>query len=159
MKITLVVIWILSAGFSGFADGFPAFPDSLSNQVRDAEVIALVTIPTVKSFTSKNPAGQVVTTFSGEAEVEQVFKGAPPKKIQIKDKSAASLLEQHHDASIHYFRYLVFVKRSGDFYTTSGKDDLAPVFGSTPGGRRVVWRLMCMSDDEAAAVIKEALKK
>ena len=155
MKTTLIIILVLTGWFFAFGDA-PKRP-SPSDQIRDAEVIAFVSIPTVTSATHTNAAGQIATNFLAEAKVERVLKGTPPTSIHLKDGSTGSILSQH--PHLLTSRFLVFIKRSGDSYTTTDKEDLAAVWGDAPGSRRVVWCSSCISDDEAIARVQKGLKK
>jgi len=155
MKTTLISVLLLTGGLFAFAE--PPKKPTPSDQIRDAEVIAFVSIPAVTTVTYTNSIGQVATNFLAEAKVERVLKGTPPESIRLKDGSTGSILSQH--ANLLTSRFLVFVRRSGDSYTTADKDDLAPVWGSVAGSRRVVWCSICISDGEAVAWVQKGLKK
>ena len=88
--------------------------------------------------------------------VERAFKGVLPEKIWLKDETAESILARH--GHLGTTRFLVFLKRSGAFYTPARKDDLAPVWGDAQGNGGVVWCSICMSGDKAIAIIQKALK-
>jgi len=155
MKTIFIVVTVFTGWFLAFGESTTR--RTPADQVHDAEVIAFVTVPAVTSLTYTNAAGHLATNFFAEAQVERVLKGTPPSSIRLQDGSAGSILSQH--SHLLTSRFLVFVTRSGDSYTTVDENDLAAVWGSAPGSRRVVWSSICISDDEAIAWVQKALKK
>lgn len=153
MKKLLTVGLLIARSVSGSPDIRPA---SLADRVRSADVIAVVSVSGVTASTHTNAAGVRITVFVGDAAVERTLKGRLPEKVRLKNEAAASVFSQWH---LGTSRFLVFLKRSGDFYAPADSYGLAPVFGSgLPNDCRVLWP-DCTTLEEAETAIQRVVKK
>lgn len=166
MKIIVAFLSLATLWYSAVA----ASPVEVSpaDQVRSADVIAVVSVTNVTRSTSTNAAGHPVTVFVAHATVERILKGTPPKMLLVQDETEGTLLSANNfpGASLksgNWFlgtsRLLVFLKRSGDLYVPSCSPGLWPVWGSgVPRESAVTWPA-CMNLEEAEIIIKKLLKK
>lgn len=122
MRFTITIFWLVSALCSAFASSSPE--QSLIDRVRNADVIALVSISNATVTVYTNAAGVRISRLACVATVQRAFKGTPLKRIQIKGETEAPglLLDFPHNP-----RLLVFLKRSTDFYTPSDSYGLVVV--------------------------------
>ena len=102
---------------------------SLSERVRSADVIAIVSVTGVTTNYSNAAGGQRIRFLAGDGSVERALKGVPPKTIRLKQEiTAVTELTTRLETG----RFLAYLKRSGDAYTVAKWYDLARVLG--PGG-------------------------
>jgi hypothetical protein len=166
MKIIIAFLSVATLWYSAFATS----PVELSpaDQVRSADVIAVVSVTNVTRSTSTNAAGHPVTVFVAHATVERILKGTPPKMLVVKDETEGTVLSADNfsgpvikSGSWHLgtSHLLVFLKRSGDLYVPDGARVLFPVWGSgVPAQSAVTWP-HCTTLDKAEAIIQKTLKK
>jgi hypothetical protein len=132
---------------------------TLTEQLRGVDVIAIVSVTNISKAKERNAVGQEAAAFTADATVERILKGSPSNKIRVKDESEASPLSiESKTSTLGTSRFLVFLKRTGDFYTPIADKGLSPIWGTGLGSDRVTW-LTCSTVDEAVAVIQKVLLK
>lgn len=155
MKTKLTIFSFLVVCCSALAEQAKT---TLADQLRGVDVIAIVSV-TKTAKINTNAAGQGVAAFIADATVERILKGTPTNKIRVKDESVASPFSvESKTSTLGTSRFLVFLKRTGDFYTPIADKGLSPIWGTGLGSDRVTW-LTCSTLDEAVAVIQKALLK
>ena len=129
----------------------------LADRVRSTDAVTVVSLSNVVATVHTNASGVRITAFAADATVERTLKGTLPDKIHLKGETESSFFSQ--GVSLGTTRFLVFLKRSGDSYTPSGSEAIAPIWGSgVPRESRVVWP-NCTTLEEAETAIKKAMKE
>jgi len=159
--LSLATLWH-SAAAEPLAEPSPA------DQVRSADVIAVVSVTNVTRSTWTNNAGRPVAVFVAYAMVEHILKGTPSKMLLVKDETEGSVLSADNFSGpvikaggwhLGTSRLLVFLKHSDDLYVPSGSRVLYPVWGSgVPTESAVTWP-NCTTLDKAETLIQKLLKQ
>jgi hypothetical protein len=131
---------------------------TLADVLRNADVVAVVSVTNVEKSLLTNAGKREVTAVVANAAVERVLKGNPLKSIRIQEEVGEPPFSSGTPATAvlaSKTRMLVCLSRTGDMYTASHRFGLAPVYGS---GRdaRTTWPA-CIPLDEAVASIQKAL--
>jgi hypothetical protein len=156
MKKTLMFLAVLVC--SGAARGRLPPGQTLADVLRDADVVAVVSVTNIEKSVVTNTGKREVTTVVANAAVERVLKGNPLKSIRIQEEVGEPPFSSGTPATAvlaSKTRMLVWLRRTGDTYTASHRFGLSPVYGS---GRdaRTTWPA-CIPLDEAVANIQKAL--
>ncbi len=156
MKTTLMFLAVMV--YSGATSGQLPPGQTLADVLRDADVVAVVSVTNVEKSVLTNIEKREVTTVIANAAVERILKGNPIKSIRIQEEVGEPLFSSGTPVSAvlaSKTRMLVCLRRTGDTYTASHRFGLALVYGS---GRdaRTTWPA-CIPLDEAVANIQKAL--
>jgi hypothetical protein len=131
---------------------------TLADALRDADVVAVVSVTNIEKSVVTNAGKREVTTVVANAAVERILKGNPFNSIRIQEEVGEPPFSSGTPVTAvlaSKTRMLVCLKRTGDMYTASHRFGLAPVYGS---GRdaRTTWPA-CIPLDEAVANIRKVL--
>lgn len=138
------------------AEAAPPIP-SVEDRVRNAELIAFISVTNVAISSYTNSAGQMVKVLTGDTVIERLLKGKQPKLLKVKQEIVGD-----HSASIQLSegKFLARLNPSGSFYIPCDYHGLGWVvsFGTESGDDdRVLWP-ECNSVAEAVTAIEQALK-
>src|SRR5438445_480570 len=121
MKI-LFTVFVLLFGFSTFADPTP----TLSERLRQADLVAFVSVIKVTTTIQTNADGATVAILVRECAPERTLKGTRHAHIKIRQEIVQ---RESDDARLEPGgRFLLFGKQSGDSYIPASFYGLSRVF-------------------------------
>ncbi|HYG22326.1 MAG TPA: hypothetical protein VEH04_06035 [Verrucomicrobiae bacterium] len=132
---------------------------SLEERVENTDGIAVVSVSNVITSVMTNAAGVRVTLYSADAAIERTLRGTLPVRFRLQGETkTVHFSTGPYSEELLSRRFLVFLKRSGAFYTPSDADGLCMIIGpGQPKDDRVLWP-ECTSLEEAETAIRRSAR-